>query len=300
MSNLKLLGTATPERERMQPMDVYVPDEEDDWTSDAYNRLNGDVRPHRACYDCPGHRVLTACFSALLLLLSVAGSILVAVVGSQSERLGPCRNCGTLLLSLLVPGIFFLFVGLVGAISAWRETQFFSVLFSLLLAMAAFVLLWAGLLLAVLYLQVDASSSFLAIFWEHTVSSVPSGICDLQEWLQCSGFATSQCCVSNVTAAELHNVSPCYLVAKDGVTTLDPHTMQPVSWPSRACAPTCASSNVYNATCQEPLENVAGKVLPPTSGGLFALGFVLLGFAALAGYRASTKLRRSFYLRYEY
>ncbi|ESL05059.1 hypothetical protein TRSC58_07338 [Trypanosoma rangeli SC58] len=223
-----------------------------------------------------------------MIILGVVAFIFVAVAGRLPEQMGLRLNCITLFFFLLCPGIFLLFVGLVGVVSAWRETQFASVLFSVLLSIPAFVLLEAGMLLLVVYLQVVASN-FLADVWEFTVPRAPDVICEFQEWLQCSGFASSQCCVSNLTAAELPNVSSCYLVAEDGVTTLDPHTLQPVSWPSRVCAPTCVSSNVYNATCQERFKNLCRKVLPPACGGLFAVGFVFLGFGVLACYRATGK-----------
>ncbi|RNF03596.1 hypothetical protein TraAM80_05757 [Trypanosoma rangeli] len=285
---MKLLGTSTAEKEQMQLIDMYVPDEEVDWTSDAYIRPNGDERSHRACDDCPAHRILTACFSTLLIIIGVAAFIFVAVVGSLPEQMGLHLNCTTLFFFLVCPGIFFLFVGLVGVVSAWRETQFASVLFSVLVAIPAFVLLEAGMLLLVVYLKV-VSSNFLADVWELAVPRAPDVICEFQERLQCSGFAPSQCCVSNLTAAGLPNVSSCYLVAEDGVTTLDPHTLQPVSWPSRVCAPTCVSSNVYNATCQERFENLCRKMLPPSCGGFFAVGFVFLGFGVLACYRVTGK-----------
>ncbi|PBJ75586.1 hypothetical protein TcG_08154 [Trypanosoma cruzi] len=296
----KLLGVSTPEKGRPQEMDMYVPDEEVDWTSDAYNRLYGERPPQNRYNNCTYHRFSTACFSAFLILLGVAMSAVIAVGGSKSKELNFCHDCKTLILFLLVPGIFFVIMGIVGAASAWRETKLCSALFSLLLVIAAFVVLGTGVTVVIAYTQVVTSDDSLALYWERAVSNTPSRICDLQCWLHCSGFASTHCCVSNVTAERLPDVSPCYLLAEDGVTTLDPNTLQPVSWPSLTCAPRCNSSNIYNATCKEPLQEFFTNLFPLTTGGLFALGLVFLGFASLAVYRITVTGGRTSYLRYEY
>ncbi|EKF32581.1 hypothetical protein MOQ_003564 [Trypanosoma cruzi marinkellei] len=297
----KLLGISTPEKGRPQEMDMYVPDEEVDWTSDTYNRLYGERPPqNRSTTSCSYHRFSTACFSVFLILLGVAMSAVIVVGGSKSKELNFCHDCKSLILFLLVPGIFFVIMGIVGAISARRETKLSSALFSLLLVVAAFVVLGTGVTLVIAYTQVFTSDDTLALYWERAVSNAPSRVCDLQSWLHCSGFAPTQCCVSNVTAERLPDVSPCYLLSKDEVTTLDPNTLQPVSWPSLTCTPTCSSSNIYNATCKEPLQKFFTNVFPFTTGALFSLGLVFLGFASLAVYRITVAGGRTSYLRYEY
>ncbi|KEG14715.1 hypothetical protein DQ04_00331080 [Trypanosoma grayi] len=299
-------------KERAQPMDMYVPQQDDDWTSDAYERLNGSRRPRELCGDWPSHRVLTACFSSLLIALGTALCVLVAVWKEHPAALPFCKGCTTILFVAVGLGLFVFVLGVIGALSVWRQTKPLSMCFSLLLAVVTLAVFAAGVMAVLVQKVVISPNDAMRHLWQDAVAHDPYMVCDVQEVLQCSGYRPTQCCVSNATRTTTmsalppvamnlqRDAEPCYLVGADGETTLDPKTLQPVTWPREYCAATCNASNIYNNTCEAPLQEQLKSVLPPAIWILFALGAVLLLFSGLAVYRVCGVRKGRSRVRYEY
>lgn len=285
----------------MRPVEMYVPRQDDDWTNSAYERLNGDQLLQSRT--TPGKRripcILIAFFSVFFIF---SGFFLCIYMSITTSSLWKSSSSFFYSYSFLVPVLFgclLLLTGFTGIVLAFRETSIGRALFLAFLIMSSFATLTAGIFFCLTYFGVKSDKHILNFYWNESVLHSFKEICNIQELFQCSGFHSSHCCVSNLTK-ETHKLSPCYLVANDGVTTLEPITFQRVLWPQHECSTACDASNIYKATCEEPLQKMILFWYPFIFGGLLAAGLLFACFTAFVVHRSYASGREVYQFNYEY
>ncbi|KAL7700099.1 Tetraspanin family [Lotmaria passim] len=269
-------------------------DMEDDteWVTDVYSQLNGTPARNGSTWwqRLNKYRFFITLVSLFLMGLGVALMVPRSnCVSSLLPSMGTdCAAVTT--LSFIVAGLFCL-TGLLGCLASYKGLR-------LSLSCCVAVLFFCYAVLCgvfagyVVYSRLHQLEN-LDSAWRQLVGVHSTVVCDIQKTLQCSGFATGQCCVSapwfddaeDRAAARLREPHPCFFRALND-STYDVNNGNEVTWPSAMCLRSCAESNEGTAvTCDTPLKTVVKEYFFRFVFVFTALAFLLsgLGCVTIAG-----------------
>lgn len=268
---------------------VPMETDEDEWVHDVYARLNGT--PERNAVTCWQSANI---YRALLILLSgctvACGTLLVFLHPTCLPDL-PSFNihCTPISLAVLMAGLLISAVGFMGLLASYYTRCIAASICAVLVFFTLSLLLAAASVFLVL--TKAEQTVHLGVGWANLVRRKPELICDVQERLQCSGYAPGQCCRpgnAGVAAIALFQADACYLIDENG-TTYDPDTRSVVLWPRSMCTMTCEQTNrAYTQDCESRITSLM-------LDHFIALAIILSTAAVLFGACGALVVASSFY-----
>jgi hypothetical protein len=243
--------------------DVMEVEDDTEWVTDIYSQLNGTPMHNVSTrwQRLNKYRLFIGAVSLLLVSLCVALVVpRSSCVSSFIPSMGTdCASVTT--LSYITAGLLGV-TGLVGCLACYQGLRLTlsCCLATLFFCYAVLCGISAG---SVVYSRLHQLAN-LESAWRQLVAAKSPVVCDVENTLQCSGFAEGQCCVSAplmesndvAPAAPAVRPPPCFLQAMNG-STYDARNLSAITWPSTMCLSSCLEWNERTAlVCAVPLKSI--------------------------------------------